>query len=176
MFKKALITLAVVLVIFSAVVAMQPNEFKLSRSTSIAAAPAKIFAVVNNIHRWNDWSPWAKSDPSAKYIFEGPEKGVGAAQSWSGPKTGEGKMTLSLSQPSKKIEFQLEFYKPFKGSNLIEFTFQPEGKSTQVTWAMSGKNNFIAKTMNLLVGMEKMLGPMFDQGLLNLKTMVESKN
>ncbi len=84
-------------------------------------------------------------------------------------------MTLSASTPNEKVAFDLEFYKPMKGKNLVEFTFVPEGQGTKVTWTMTGKNNFIAKAMNLFVGMEKMVGPMFEAGLQNLKVMMEAK-
>jgi hypothetical protein len=60
--KKFLIVLAVIVAIvavFAGVVAMQPSEFRIARSATIAAPPADVFAQVNDFHNWDAWSPWA---------------------------------------------------------------------------------------------------------------------
>src|SRR6266705_1534474 len=94
-----LLALAFIAILFIIVVAGQPGEFKLSRSTSIAAPPEKVFPCVNDFHNWEAWSPWAKLDPNAKHSFEGAASGTGAAMSWSGhKKIGEGRMTITGSQ------------------------------------------------------------------------------
>ncbi len=50
MIKKTLIGLAAVLVLFLVVVAMQPGEFKVSRSATLAASTSVLFEQVND-HR-----------------------------------------------------------------------------------------------------------------------------
>ena len=175
MFKKVLITLVVLLGIFAAFVASRPDDFTVTRSASINASPAKVHAIVNNMRRWNDWSPWAKRDPQMKTTFKGPESGVGAAQSWEGNKeVGSGKMTITKSVPAQLVDFQLEFFKPFKGVNQVEFSFKPEGKGTLVSWTMSGKYNFISKAICLFVSMDKMIGGDFENGLAGLKSLAEA--
>jgi uncharacterized protein YndB with AHSA1/START domain len=175
MFKKILIVLAVAIVAVLAVASMQPNEFKISRSATVEAPPAKVFAIVNDIHRWNDWSPWSKMDPAMKSTYSGPATGVGASQAWVGnSKVGEGKMTLSASKPNELVSFQLDFLKPMQSSSTVDFSFKPAGKGTEVTWAMSGKNNMVSKVMCLFVSMDKMIGPDFEKGLGALKTLAEA--
>jgi hypothetical protein len=112
MLVKILIGLVFVVAVFVIVVAMQADDFKIVRSATIGTTPDRAFAIVNDIHRWNDWSPWAKLDPAMKTTYEGPMTGVGAAQSWSSDKVGTGKMTLIESRPSQLIEFRLDFLKP----------------------------------------------------------------
>ena len=67
------IAAAVVLVVgvLAALVAMQPSEFRIERSATIAAPAPAVFAQVNDFHNWQAWSPWAKLDPTAKNSFEG---------------------------------------------------------------------------------------------------------
>ena len=60
MLKKILIALAAIVAIFLIVVALQPSEFKVERSAKIAAPPAAVFDQVNDFHKWEAWSPWAK--------------------------------------------------------------------------------------------------------------------
>ena len=128
MLKKILIGLAVLVALFVVVVAMQPSEFHVERTATIAAPPADVFAQVNDLHKWDAWSPWAKLDPNAKIAFEGPEAGQGAAMSWAGnDKVGEGKMTMVESRPSEAVKLKVDFVKPFEGTSNSDFALKPEG-------------------------------------------------
>ncbi|HEX4131780.1 MAG TPA: SRPBCC family protein [Pirellulales bacterium] len=176
MFKKILIALVLLLAAFAGAVAMQPDELHVERSATIAAEPAAVFAQVNDFHRWQEWSPWTRLDPEAKNSFEGPEAGKGAIFRWAGnAQVGEGSMTIVESRPDELIRIHLEFVKPFEGTNNVLFTFKPEGDGTLVTWDMLGKKNFVCKAMCLVMNMQKMIGSEFDQGLANLKGVVEQQ-
>lgn len=123
MLKKILIALAVIVIVFVAVVAMQPSAFRISRTTTIAAPAAAVFAQVNDFHNWEAWSPWAKLDPAMKQTYEGAPAGTGAIYTWTGNKeVGEGRMTLTESRPNDLIRIKLEFLKPFEATNTAEFT------------------------------------------------------
>src|SRR5712671_742677 len=157
--KKILIVLAVIIVVFLGVVAMQPADFRITRSASIAAPADVVFAQVNNFHKWEAWSPWEKLDPAMKKTHEGAPSGTGAIYSWSGnDKVGEGRMTLTESHPSDIIRIKLEFLKPFKATSATEFTFKAEGNQTAVTWNMTGRNTFVSKAFCLFMNMDKMVG------------------
>jgi uncharacterized protein YndB with AHSA1/START domain len=157
-------------------ISRRPDDFKVTRKAAIAAPPAEVFAQVNDFHKWDAWSPWAKLDPNAKNTFSGAEAGTGAALAWAGnKKVGVGSMTITDSRPSEQILIRLEFTKPFKAVNTTEFTFAPEGGKTLVTWTMSGKNNFMSKAMSLVMDCEKMVGPQFEKGLTQMAAIVEKK-
>jgi hypothetical protein len=176
MFKKVLIALAIAVVVFVAVVATRPADFKVTRSAVIEAPPAKVFSYVNDFSKWGAWSPWEKMDPAMKRTFEGPKAGVGAIYSWEGNKeVGSGKMTITDSKSPESVKIKLEFFKPMEGVNPTEFTFQPEGKGTKITWTMSGTNNFISKAFCMVMDMDKMVGGDFDKGLANMKAAAEAK-
>jgi uncharacterized protein YndB with AHSA1/START domain len=168
-----LLALAFIALLFVIVLVGQPGEFTLSRSLKISAPPEKIFPHVNDLHLWKPWSPWVKMDPNATPTFSGADAGAGAAMAWSGNnKVGQGKMTITDSQPSSRIRFRLEFFKPMVATNTAEWTFQPDGNQTLVTWAMSGKNNFMGKIFGLFVNCDKMVGCQFEKGLENLRGVV----
>lgn len=169
-----LIILAVV-VVFVGLVALRPSEFSISRSTTISAPPEVVFAQVNDFHKWEAWSPWAKMDPNAKNTFTGPAAGVGAAFTWSGNnKVGEGRMNIIESRACDLIRINLEFLRPMKATNLVEFTFKAEGNRTVVTWTMSGKNNFVGKAFTLVLKCDKMVGGQFETGLAQMKLLAEA--
>jgi uncharacterized protein YndB with AHSA1/START domain len=174
MLKTTLIVIAVIVVAFVIVVALQPSEFRVARSATIAAPATVVFAQVNDFHKWEAWSPWAKLDPAAKNSFEGPSAGTGAIFRWSGNnEVGEGSMTITESRPSDRIRIKLDFTKPFEATNTTEFTFEPKGSQTVVTWSMSGTNNFIAKAFCLFNNMDKMLGGQFEKGLAQMASAAE---
>src|SRR5687768_5531511 len=141
MLKIVLIAIAAVIVVFFIVVAVQPSDFRITRTVSISAPPASVFPHVNDLHKWEAWSPWEKIDPALKRTFEGPPAGPGAIYRWAGNnEVGEGSMTITESRPSDLIRMKLEFLKPFAAQNDVQFTFQPESDQTTVTWTMTGKN------------------------------------
>ncbi len=155
-------------------IAVQPDDMRIMRSVQMAAPPERVFEQVNDYHKWNDWSPWAKLDPDAKYTFEGPDSGAGAKFSWSGnDKVGAGTQTILESKPHELIRIRLDFEKPMKDTNQVEFAFKPEGDGTQVTWTMLGKHNFMSKAMCLVMNFDKMIGTDFEKGLASIKAIVE---
>ncbi len=174
MLTKILIALAVIVLVFIAIVVTRPAEFRVVRSAAIAAPAPAVFAQVNELRKWEAWSPWAKRDPAMKQTYDGTPAGTGAVTAWAGNReVGEGRMTITESRPAELIRIKLEFFKPFTATNTAEFTFKPEGNRTVVTWSMSGQNNFIAKAVHLFMDMDKMVGKDFEAGLANLKAVTE---
>ncbi|MEP6947419.1 MAG: SRPBCC family protein [Acidobacteriota bacterium] len=164
-----------IVVVFCVVVAMQPADFRIERTTTIAAAPDKVFEQVNDFHKWEAWSPWAKIDPSMTTAYSGPPSGVGSHYSWVGnDQVGAGNMEITASHPNERIAIDIQFLKPFEAKNMTEFTFKADGNKSVVTWSMAGKNNFIAKAFGMVMNMDKLVGADFEKGLGQLKTIVES--
>jgi hypothetical protein len=171
-----IVSLAVTLgaVIFAIVVARRPDDFRISRSLAISAPAPVIFAQVNDLHKWQAWSPWEGIDAELKRTYAGPEAGVGANYGWEGRKTGAGSMTIAQSQEPASVRLDLDFLKPFKASNVVEFTFQSQGRDTLVSWTMTGKDTFVTKIFCMVCNRDKMCADMFDQGLAKLKVVCES--
>ncbi len=174
MFKKFLTGLVLIIAAIMVYASTKPDDFKVSRSTTINAPASDIYAEVSNLKAWDSWSPWAKLDPNAKTTFEGPETGVGAKMSWDGNmEVGKGSLTITESN-QQRVAYDLVFEKPMAGTNISAFTLQEHGVQTQVTWSMEGKQSFPAKVMSIFMNCEKMVGEQFDKGLSNLKSVVEN--
>lgn len=173
--RVVLIGLAAVGVVLGVVVARQPARFRVARSATIAASPAHVFAQVNDLRAWEAWSPWLKADPEARTAYEGPRAGTGAVFRWSGNRdVGEGQMTITESRPYDRIEFRLDFARPFASTSTAEFTFAPDGERTVVTWAMAGEKNLVARALHLVIDMDRMIGGKFDEGLAQMKALAEA--
>ena len=175
MLQKLLIALAALIVLLVVYVSTRPATFRVERKTLIAAPPEVVFGEVNDLQRWREWSPWDALDPQMKVTYTGPSAGVGATRSWSGNKAvGEGSMRITESRLPEKIGMRLEFVMPWgKSINPVEFNFKPEGAGTQVSWAMSGTNDFMLKAMSAFGDMDAMIGNDFDKGLRSLKAVSE---
>lgn len=175
MFKKLVLWLVVALAILAVVIAFQPADYHVERSVTIQAPAAVIFSEVNDFHKWQEFSPWAKLDPAAKYTFDGPSTGRGSTLAWEGnSKVGAGRMVIIDSRPNQLVTFRLEFIKPFASVATSDFAFKEGTGTTTVTWGMSGKNNFLGKAFCLFVSMDKTVGGDFERGLATLKGLSET--
>ncbi len=177
MLSKIALIAAAILVILAGVIAMQPDTYKVTRTADIAAAPADIHALINDFHKWEGWSPWAKIDPAMKTTYSGAPAGPTASYYWIGnDEVGEGRMTITESQPGQSVKIKLEFLKPFASNAITVFTISPSGAGSKVEWAMTGESNFLSKGFSLAMGgMDKAIGPDFEKGLAQMKALAERK-
>lgn len=176
MLRIAAVVLVAILAAILALAAGKPDTFRVERSTTINAPPARIFAVLNDFREWPAWSPWEKKDPAMKRTLTGPTSGKGAAYAWEGNKdVGSGSMKIVDAAPPTRLTIKLDFIKPFEGHNVVDFTLQPEGSATRVNWAMHGPAPFMSKVMQVFMNMDRMIGDDFEAGLANLKSLAEKK-
>lgn len=168
------ITLVVGIGAVLAYAATLPDEFRVQRRISINAAPEAIFPHVNDHRRFAAWSPYEKKDPAMKRAYSGAESGKGAVYEWDGDSNvGKGRIEIVDSMPPSKVALKLDMIKPFEGHNTVEFTLQPQGETTTVTWVMHGAVPYMAKLFCMLMNGDRMVGDDFEAGLANLKTVVE---
>jgi uncharacterized protein YndB with AHSA1/START domain len=174
-FGKFVLTLVVLVAVIAALIVAHPADYRLTRTVTIDAPPAKVFAHVNDFHKWEAWSPWLEAEPEAKGTYEGTASGTGAVYKWSGEKLGEGGMTITESVPNERIKIKLEFVRPLPDTAEVVISLKADGDKTVVTWTMTGENGLRNKALHSLVSMELVVGGMFDKGLKNLKGIVEGK-
>ena len=177
--KKILIALGVlvgIVAVFAGVVAMRPNSYRVARTATMAAPPEKVFGQVNDFRKWEVWSPWVKLDPAAKNTVGELSMGEGATFAWDGnDDVGAGKMTILESKPNELIKIKLDFTRPMEDTSTTQFTFKPAGEGTEVQWEMYGEQNFVGKAICMFMNMDKMVGGQFEEGLSNIKKIVEAE-
>jgi len=168
------VVLAIVIAIVLILAATKPNTFSVQRATTVKAPPERIFPLINDFHQWGSWSPYENKDPAMKRSYSGAADGKGAVYGWEGNKNvGSGRMEiLDTSEPSK-IVIKLDFFTPFEGHNIAEFTMLPQGDATNLTWLMHGPASLMSKVMQVFINLDKMIGKDFEIGLANLKRLTE---
>lgn len=162
--------IAVVLIL----AARKPDSFQVTRSTSIAAAPETVFALIADFRRWTAWSPWENKDPAMTRTYGTATSGVGAEYAWAGNKdVGKGRMRITEASPPSRVVLALDFEAPFEAHNTVEFTLTANGPATDVTWTMRGPTPFMAKVVHVFMNMDRMVGGDFEAGLAKLKAVAE---
>ena len=170
------VAVLVLIVAVIAFIATRPAYSRIQRSAKIDAPADVVFSIINDLRRWGEWSPYDKRDPNMKKMFEGPSAGPGAVYTWNGnSQVGEGRLTIVESKPGELVSMRLEFSRPFKCDNQVNFRIVPSDGGTRVSWIMDGKNNFMGKFMSLIMDMDKMVGTDFEHGLANLNTVAQAE-
>ena len=169
MLKNFFLVLVLIAAAAAGYIATRPSEFLVVRTRTLAAPPEIVHAHVNDLHQWVAWSPWERIDPAMQREYSGPPAGPGASYHWVGnEEIGEGRMTITDSVAPDSVTIRLDFLKPFQATNTARFDIVRGGLGTEVTWSMTGRNNFMAKAIGLVMNMDKMIGGNFEQGLAEL--------
>lgn len=176
MLKKIVVALVLLLVLVVVVGLALPKDFEFARRTTIQAPPERIHELVGDLRRWDDWTPWKKVDPTVAVTLGPTTSGVGASQTWTG-KDGGGRLVFSECDAKTGIVYDMAFINdghelPSKG--WVKYT--PAGAATEVEWGMRGTMDVpvIGGYFATLMG-PMMAGPMFEQGLADLKAKLEGK-
>jgi hypothetical protein len=131
--------------------------------------------LIEDLRVLNTWNPFVKADPDIKLAYSDPSSGAGASNEFEGnAKVGAGRLMIIDAHAPSSVVLSLVMERPMKAQNRIEFSLQPQGTATNVTWAMSGAQPFMAKVMCLVMNPDKMVGGLFEKGLADLKAMAEA--
>jgi hypothetical protein len=167
-----LLLAVVILVIYAAT---RPDQFRIVRKVSIKAPPDAISPRIGDLRRFNEWNPFAKSDPSARIVYGATSAGVGGRYDWdSTGKAGKGHMVITAAAPDR-VAMSLQFEKPMQADNDVVFALQARGASTEVSWEMTGTSGLTHKIMGVVFNFDKMVGGEFEKGLADLKSQVEGR-
>lgn len=162
------------IIVVAALAFTMPTHVNVTRTTTIDAPSDYVMDHVNNFAQINAWSPWMDKDPEMTSSLEGEDGTVGAKYSWSGnDEVGKGEQTLTEISEGKVVS-HLHFITPYEGEADATTTFSEVDGMTEVSWAYDSEMPMPMNVMGLFMDMEDMLGPDFQQGMDNLKALVES--
>lgn len=153
-----------------------PDTQRVERQITISTSAADVFPYINDLHKFNEWSPWAELDPKAQYTFSGPQSGVGAKMEWLSEhrKIANGSIEVLESEHNKLVKSRLEF--GMSGPALSSFNLQETDGGTQLRWRYDAYfENSVSRYFGLLLDLDKWIGSDYDKGLSNIKNLIESK-
>jgi len=174
--KKIGIGLAVIIVLLLVISFFLPSKIHVERSMVMHASPDTVYGMVADLKKWGQWSPWHKMDPNMVITWGEKTEGVGATYSWKSDngEVGDGTMTISEAVPNERIKLDMYFMEskdPAYGGWTFEKT--SEGVKATNTMDMDAGMNPVMRIMGLM--MDNMVGKHFEEGLKNLKEIVEAK-
>jgi hypothetical protein len=150
------------------------DTYTVERSQHIDARPEAVRERIVDLRRWPAWSPWHDLDPHMAQTYGGAGSGVGAWYEWEGNrKAGKGRMEV-IAADASTVRIDLQFLKPFRSHSNTVFEVRPDGDGTLVTWSMIGLNTGMTRVMGLFTSMDRMIGPDFERGLVQLKADAEA--
>jgi len=176
-FLKRFILLILVLILVAIGIGyLLPDNAHVERTVRIEAPPEAVFPYVNDFRKFNKWSPWADKDPDIQYNFTGPDSGIGARMAWESdnPEVGNGSNLIVESKPPKRVTTRLDF--GARGNATAFFNVQATNDGSRVTWGFDTEfgNDLIGRYFGLM--MERWVGGDYEQGLQNLKALVEEED
>lgn len=174
MFKKIALAVLVVVALFLIYVSTRNGRFHYEASGVINAPAEKIFPFLANFHNGAAWSPYEKADPDMKKIYSEQDGTVGATMQFESKNSGSGILKITGIDPNKSVDMTLTMTKPFHAENLVHYELTPEGNGTRFTWSMSGDGGFMGKLIATLIDCKAMVIHQFDDGIQNLKTLMEA--
>ena len=149
-----------------------PTQYTINKSIVISSSSADIHQYVGDLQKWGLWMPRKGEDPDI--VINNSEKtiGIGASQSWQN-KHGGGSLTFTSWSPDNGIEYDLYLQAgKYKCKSAIRYNTTSETR-TRVMWSMQGDMNMLIIGGYFALFMQYSIGSMFQQGLDQLKLIVE---
>lgn len=179
MFKKIVLGVLGALVLgvagLSAYAATRPSHYTVTRSRVVSGTPTDVAPFLTDLRQWIRWNPWDAMEPSSVKEYSDPASGVGAWYTWRGDQTGAGRMEITAIS-STRVDYAMHFMEPMDDRAVVYMTMTPEGDArTNVSWTIEGELGFPGKLMDVLMGMDAMLGADFERGLAKLDELLQAQ-
>lgn len=173
-----LYVLAIIIGVLVLLASFAPKKYDVNRSIVINKPRSEVFQYLKYIKNQDEWSPWKNRDPGMKQTFSGEDGTVGFISKWDSDhkQVGAGEQEIIGITPDEQIRTELRFLKPWKSVSTayIETQDAADG-ATKVTWGFSGTNKVPMNIMMLFYNMDKAVGKDFEEGLEELKIVLENQ-
>lgn len=153
-----------------------PKEYGMVRSVEIQKPNAEVFEYIKYVNNQENFSVWTKMDPDTKREYKGTDGEVGYIATWKSDNknVGKGEQEIIKIEEGKRVDFELRFIEPMKATDYAYFeTESLDSSLTMVKWGFDGEVAYPMNVMLFWMDMEKMLAPALEEGLENLKVLLE---
>lgn len=169
-------SLVVVVLVGALMVGSQflPSQFRVERSVTIAAPPARVFPAIGDLARWREWAPWHVRDPEMEVTYSVLTDCEGAWMAWQSRREGRGRVTIVRRVSPESLLYRQEFEgMPLEVRGAFALVRGGAGQ-TIVTWRVEGTlgRSPLVRWFGML--QERLQGPELERGLAALQTRIES--
>lgn len=169
--KIILFSIGIIIGLVLLISALLPSSVSISRSIIIQANPDLVYYQVANLQNWEKWSPFEAEDMIS--VYAGPVAEAGMTRDWQSKSKGDGHMEVISGNPGLEYHSKMSMTNGNHGSE--HWTFETDSlKHTKVTWTFTFED--LQYPFFRLLGLvsESVMGPVFEQGLNQLKTRCDS--
>ncbi|MDZ4728001.1 MAG: SRPBCC family protein [Leptospira sp.] len=175
--KKILIGIGIIIAIPFVVALFLPKSYLVERSVSIAKPASETYNYVKFLKNQDNYSVWAMKDLEMKKSYSGEDGKVGFVSRWESKneELGVGEQEIKMLDDTKmRIETELRFFEPFESTEQSYMTVTAiDNKSSKVLWGFNGNLAYPMNLMCLFMDFEQLIGKDFEEGLANLKLVLE---
>lgn len=154
-----------------------PSQYQVERSIDIAKPASDVFAYIRLLKNQDQYSVWAKKDPNMKKIYTGQDGTVGFISRWESldKEVGIGEQEIKMiNVDALEMETELRFFEPFEGTERSYMKVSSlDQKKSKVIWGFDGSMPYPSNLMLVFMNFEEMIGKDFEEGLSNLKVVLE---
>ncbi len=149
-----------------------PRTHQIEVNTEIDAHPATVFALVNDFRRFALWAPWADTDPNARFLYSGANRGEGAIVTWDGAIIGSGNQIITESRPYDYVGITIN--QGESGEARSWFRLTPGVGTTIITWGFEADYgmNIVGRYFASMLG--GVVARDYQDGLAALEELAES--
>jgi len=155
-----------------------PAKQHIERSVTVNVSAKTLYEQISKLETFNKFSVWSQNDSLIQNTISGYDGTIGAVNSWKGDPeiSGEGKMEITNLKPHESIQHHITFISPRKAEAESELVLQENNGQTTVTWKFDLLTPRPWNILNLFSGIDKKMGKDFEQGLTNLKQIIEANS
>ncbi len=167
----AIIAIPLIIAIFT------PKEYSVKKEVVINKSHAEVYDYTRYLKNQDNFSKWSLTDPDMKKTYKGTDGQVGFVAAWESdnPDVGIGEQEIVNIEEGKRIDYALRFKEPFEASDLAYMEFEAVNESqTKVAWGLDGQMSYPMNAMLVFMDMEEIIGDDFEEGLQNLKRILEN--
>lgn len=131
--KYSIIAIAFLLLGLMGVGLALPGAWRAEATIEIAVPPAVVFPLIEDLHRWDEWTLWG----DVASTFAGTPRGTGAIRSWENEDFGSGSIRITEAEELRRVLYEVEVD---GGSLTVNGRFEIEATSggTMIRWEESG--------------------------------------
>jgi len=171
-----MLVIAILIVLVIVLASLTPTAYAIERRITINQPSDRVFNFVKLLEKQDQYNKWVMTDPNISRTYKGTDGEVGATVAWNSKNSqvGKGEQEITAIKPGSRIDYEIRFEKPFKGTSTAYMTTVPMAAGqTAVNWVMNGEMNLFSKVLNLFLKIKKILGNDMAISLDRLKAVLE---
>ena len=150
-----------------------PGRTVVGCQITIMAPGHKVFAIVGNLKRFHEFSPWAEDDVGLHYAFAGPESGIGQRMSWTAdnPDFGSGSQAMIDYRANQHLAMIVNS-QGWRDA-LVSIDLEPAKDGTTVKWLFKSQKLDPVERSLAFLSYQRQACSDCERGLAKLKAIAE---